>query len=611
MEYNKEIDLNLYRTFYAVAKSGSFMKASEILYISQPAISAAIKRLEEQLNLQLFKRNSKGIQLTEHGSELFFYVESIFNTLNTAERKLREDKNLNNGEVRIGVPTHIGIFLVDDLIKGFKEKYPGVKFYIENKSTQDMLNMLTKREIDIIIDSAPIFNTLDDIEIVNLMEFDNCFVANDKYKKLSKKSVDFEELSKYQLLLSAKRTSNRIDLERVVGKENGNLSLQPVIEVSTTEVMYDLVKKGLGIGYFTKMSIVDDIMSGKLFEIKINRDLPKTQICMAYIPEFLTNANKQFVNYTKTEIEKKKIRANKELRLVYTRKCNYNCSFCHSEGIRKSIDEKLSTKDIVNFYKFINNTYNINSVHFTGGEPFLNKNFLDLVKRLKEEGAKITVTSNGYDLPMSSDFFDNIDKINISIHSLNYEKYENISKIKGSFDRAISNIKELRNRFPILKIGINTTITPELINDKEDLLDLINFSKSIKADIKIMELFPDDNREIVQIEKLEPMVEEMRYELIDQSFRRKIFEKNGHKIVLLKCTCSAVKNYEDRGKACYDNNDIYLSMDGDLHLCRKTDDIISICDELHDNNYAQLEKKMNMYFENLGNRCKRIQGEYK
>ena len=52
-------------------------------------------------------------------------------------------------------------------------------------------------------------------------------------------------------------------------------------------------------------------------------------------------------------------------------------------------------------------------------------------------------------------------------------------------------------------------------------------------------------------------------------------------------------------------------MDGDLHLCRKTDDIISICDELHDNNYAQLEKKMNMYFENLGNRCKRIQGEYK
>ena len=149
------------------------------------------------------------------------------------------------------------------------------------------------------------------------------------------------------------------------------------------------------------------------------------------------------------------------------------------------------------------------------------------------------------------------------------------------------------------------------MKDKEDLIDLINFSKSIKADIKIMELFPDDNREIVQIEKLESLVDDLRYDKTDESFRRKIYKKNVHKIILLKCTCSAVKNYEDRGKACYENNDIYLSMDGDLHLCRKTDDIISIIDELHSNNYVLLEKKMEIYFENLGNRCKKIQGEYR
>ena len=185
MIYSNDIDLNTYKTFYAVATSGSFLKASEILYVSQPAISMAIKRLEEQLDVKLFKRNNKGIQLTEHGKQLLFYVETMFNTLNTAEKRLKEDKNLNNGEVRIGVPTHIGIFLVNDLIEGFKELYPGVKFLIENRSTQEMVNMLTKREIDIIIDSAPISTTLEDMEIINLMEFDNCFVANKKYEKLS------------------------------------------------------------------------------------------------------------------------------------------------------------------------------------------------------------------------------------------------------------------------------------------------------------------------------------------------------------------------------------------------------------------------------------------
>ena len=240
MIYSKDIDLNMYKTFYAVATSGSFLKASELLYVSQPAISMSIKKLEEQLDVKLFKRNNKGIQLTEHGKQLLFYVETMFNTINTAEKRLKEDKNLNNGEVRIGVPTHIGIFLVNDLIEGFKELYPGVKFHIENRSTQEMVNMLTKREIDIIIDSAPISTTLEDMEIINLMEFENCFVANKKYEKLSKETLSFSELNKYQLLLPAERTSSRINLEKEVSKEKKDLKLKPIIEVSTTEVMYDL-----------------------------------------------------------------------------------------------------------------------------------------------------------------------------------------------------------------------------------------------------------------------------------------------------------------------------------------------------------------------------------
>lgn len=604
MIYNKDIDLNMYKTFYAVAKSGSFLKASELLFVTQPAVSVAVKKLEDQLDVKLFKRNNKGIELTESGTELLFYVETIFNTLNTAEKRLKEDKNLNNGQVRIGVPTHIGIFLVNNLIESFKKLYPGVKFFIENRSTQDMLKMLAKREIDIIIDSAPIFNITDDVEIINLMEFDNCFVANKKYEKLSKKILSFSELNKYQLLLPAERTSTRTELERVVAKENSNLKLQPIIEVSTTEMMYDLVNRGLGIGYFTKMSITDDIVNNKLFEIKVNKDLPKTQICMAYIPEFLTNANKQFIEHTKKDIENKKIRAQKELRLIYTRKCNYNCSFCHAEGLSCPVTEKLNTNDIVSFYKFLNSNYGINSIHFTGGEPFLNNNLLTLIKKLKSENAKITITSNGYDIPTNSELFEYIDKINISIHSLNEKKYENISKINGSFSKAINNAKMLRDIFPILKININTTLTSELADDTDDLIDIINFSESIKADIKIIELFPNKNTsKPIPLEKIIPIIQENHYKLKSNSFRRKIYENNGHKITLLKCTCSAVSDYNDRSKACHDNNDIYLSMDGNLHLCRNNDEIISICDEIQNSDYNKLEQKMNLYFDNLGNNC--------
>ena len=192
------------------------------------------------------------------------------------------------------------------------------------------------------------------------------------------------------------------------------------------------------------------------------------------------------------------------------------------------------------------------------------------------------------------------------------KKYEEISKIKGSFTRAINNIKVLRNKFPVLKININTTLTPDLANDKGDIIDIINFSESIKANIKIMELFPvEKSQKIVSLDKVKPIIEDMGYELKTTKFRKEVYEKNGHAVTLLKCTCSAVCDYEDRGKACYENNDIYLSMDGNLHLCRNNDRIISICEELQSNDYIKLEQKMDSYFEELGSDCKYEEEEEK
>ena len=143
--YSNNIDFNSYKVFYFVAKCKSFSKASEKLFISQPAVSISIKKLEEQLNVTLFKRNQKGIQLTEVGKQLLFYVESIINILNTAEKRIKKDNNFNNGEIRIGVPTHIGVFLLSEIINKFKGLYPGVRFYIESRSTKDMMLMLDKR----------------------------------------------------------------------------------------------------------------------------------------------------------------------------------------------------------------------------------------------------------------------------------------------------------------------------------------------------------------------------------------------------------------------------------------------------------------------------------
>ena len=96
-----EINLEHYKLFYEVAKYGNFSKAAEHIYISQPAITQAIKKLEENLGGALFYRNVKGVSLTEEGENLFNYIENSIETLNNAEKRFKQYKELEKGKIVI------------------------------------------------------------------------------------------------------------------------------------------------------------------------------------------------------------------------------------------------------------------------------------------------------------------------------------------------------------------------------------------------------------------------------------------------------------------------------------------------------------------------------
>ena len=129
------MDLNLYRIFLEVAKTGSISKAASSLFVSQPSISYSIKMLEEELKCKLFNRTAKGTELTIDGEKLLFYVEGAFNMINAGCKTVKDSENMISGEIRVGVPTHIGIFLLSKYIQKFIEKYPGIKFTIVNRAT--------------------------------------------------------------------------------------------------------------------------------------------------------------------------------------------------------------------------------------------------------------------------------------------------------------------------------------------------------------------------------------------------------------------------------------------------------------------------------------------
>ena len=299
--YKSDINLNLYKIFYEVALSESISDASKKLFITQSAVSKAIKKLEEDLNTNLFYRNSKGVKLTEKGEELLFYVEEAFNNLVTAERTMIESKTLNKGKISIGVPSQIGSFYIFEDITNFHKKYPNIEITIISKTTTQLLKLLERHEIDFIIDTSPINTKIDNIIIQPLIEVKNCFVAKSDTSIDIDKIKTIKDLANYPLILPIKGTDNRKQLDKVF--EKNNVELNNVINIHTSEMIAGSIKKDLGIGYIIYDVIKDNVENGEFKIIDIKENLPKITINLVYIEKYLTIAPKFFIkNYIKINI---------------------------------------------------------------------------------------------------------------------------------------------------------------------------------------------------------------------------------------------------------------------------------------------------------------------
>lgn len=284
-------DYNLYRIFLYLFEEKSISKTAQKLYVSQPAISYSLKELETQLGYTLFYRNSKGIEPTLEAKELYSYVSTAFNILNDAEEHIKNLNNLSIGCIRIGTPSYIGRFYLSSFIAEFRKIYPGIRFEIVCKSTADMVEMLETRKLDIIVDTLPI-NTKKEVKKVTLTKLQNCFTYNKKIMK-NVKLDKVDDLKNYPLLLPSATTSIRLKLDEYL--ESQNTKLEPIVESWTNEIMMEMVRDGVGVGYFVK-NVVDSQIDKDDFEVVTFGDtLPAVDVCCVYVDDFLTTATKKFV----------------------------------------------------------------------------------------------------------------------------------------------------------------------------------------------------------------------------------------------------------------------------------------------------------------------------
>lgn len=287
------IDLELYRVFFVVAKHKHMTKASEELHISQPAISQSIKKLEEQLGGTLFLRSNKGMELTEEGKMFYEYVKGALELINNAENEFTSFKNLDKGEIKIGCSTTLTKLVLLDALKRFHPNYPNININITNDLTSNLINDLKLGKLDFVI-----FNESNikesNLNLQKIKELKQGFVYNPLFYKDEVKS--FEDLNNYPLILQKEESNSRKLLDYIA--LNNNVKLIPKMEVVSQELITEFTNIGLGIGF-----VIIDLAKrnfNDLEELKLNKKIPNINVYLATNKSIsLTFASKTFIKYIK------------------------------------------------------------------------------------------------------------------------------------------------------------------------------------------------------------------------------------------------------------------------------------------------------------------------
>lgn len=275
-----EQNLSSYKIFYEVARCGNISRAAKELYISQPAISKSVVKLEENLGIRLFNRNSRGVSLTVEGEVLFSHIRHAFEAIDTAEAELRRMKDFNIGHITIGVSATLCRQLLLPYLKRFIESYPNIWISIDNKATAHTIQALEERQLDLGLIAEGSHRS--ELALRRVQQIHDVFVATPAYLEnlyaVNGKDCNVFEVGHILLLDQDNMTRRHIDdffRER---------ELEPAhtLEVTNMDLLIEFAKIGMGIASVIREFVQAELDAGQLIELPLSARIPPRNISFAY-----------------------------------------------------------------------------------------------------------------------------------------------------------------------------------------------------------------------------------------------------------------------------------------------------------------------------------------
>ena len=294
-----------------------------------------------------------------------------------------------------------------------------------------------------------------------------------------------------------------------------------------------------------------------------------------------------------------KLMRNKELRLLLTQNCNYDCVFCSHEGLNSKPKQKLGIDDYTYLYTVCRDNFDWRNITLTGGEPLLYKDFDELVTRIAKQQGRITVVSNGYLLHKHTDTVDLLKRINLSLHSLDEEKYNAIIQNKNKLPRVISNIINTRANSPHVDVRLNVVLTKDFNDSQEEIKRLLDFIDLTGCSLKFIELANDKDK-VIPLDEIKQKLNILGVKERTHDNRSIVMSDN---VFLTRTSCETAQIAKDPESTCREAMDFFIAPNGIVNHCVVNNSEDSILHEIKIRDSEKLVGKLSKLSESFAANC--------
>ncbi|WP_235549360.1 LysR family transcriptional regulator [Paenibacillus sp. Root444D2] len=267
------IELRQLEYFIQICKSGSFTKAKEELGVTQPTLSQQIRVLEDEYNIPLFDRVSRGVEVTEAGKILLNKGNAIMNLLEEARNEIYGRNNISRETISIGCcPAELG-YLAPYLMR-FREKYPNILLKII--AAEDAENKVLEQRVDIGITANPISNA--SVISTHLYRQEMALLIHSEHPLADKSSIPFRSLKQMNSIMFREQNNSLIEMHC----SSYGFTLKSIIETSSISVLIHGVRHGLGAALIPT-SLLESLRDDSLRIVKLEGKVPCWDISLVYL----------------------------------------------------------------------------------------------------------------------------------------------------------------------------------------------------------------------------------------------------------------------------------------------------------------------------------------